>query len=161
VRRIARTSACPHRQDKDRNGQQFPGRQQATRPYLQSGEFAAVVCAMRGIRDRHVDHPIQGESGCGRCLQQKLAEAGQLWTKNLNLGLTTRMNEALIGFVFASADSVGACALRPLADVPTWRAAGSTSMADISADMSALALWSAFCQFQAANRPSSIAGCRI
>jgi hypothetical protein len=99
VRRIARTSPCSHRQDNDRDGQQFRGRQQAIGPKLRPGEFAAIICTMRGIRDRHADHPIQGESGCGRGLQRTLAEAGQLWTKNLNPGLTTRMNEALIGSV--------------------------------------------------------------
>src|SRR5262245_45167245 len=37
--------------------------------------------------------------GCGRCLQQKLAEARRSWAENLNLGLTTTINELLIGFV--------------------------------------------------------------
>src|SRR5207237_995915 len=35
----------------------------------------------------------------------------------------TRMNEALIGFAFAPADSVRSCSVPPLADVPTWRSA--------------------------------------
>ena len=52
---------------------------------------------MRWMRDRHADHPIQGEAGCDRCLQQKLAEARRSWEENLNLSLTTTINELLIG----------------------------------------------------------------
>ena len=68
---------------------------------------------MRWMRDRHAHHPIQGEAGCGRGLQQKLAEARQLGTKNLNLSLTTTMNELLIGFGITSSG------FDPLASAPS------------------------------------------
>jgi len=58
---------------------------------------------MRWMRGRHADHPSQGEAGCAAVLQRKLAGARQLGTKNLNLGLTTTMNELLIGFGVTSA----------------------------------------------------------
>ena len=75
---------------------------------------------MRLMRDHHADHPIQGEAGCGRGLQRKLAETQQLAAKNLNLGLTTTMNELLIGFAITSAG------FRPLASRGSYIPRGGT-----------------------------------
>jgi hypothetical protein len=74
---------------------------------------------MRWMRDRHADHPIQGEAGCGRGLQRKLAETRQLGAKNLNLGLTTTMNELLIGFAITSA-GFGPLASAPGQEPTSW-----------------------------------------
>jgi hypothetical protein len=61
--------------------------------------------------------PIHGEAGCDRCLQRNLAqEARQSWTENLNLSLTSTMNELLIGFIFRSG-GFGALASAPEGDM--------------------------------------------
>ena len=61
---------------------------------------------------------FQGEEVAAAVLQRKLAEARQLGTKNLNLGLTTTMNELLIGFGYASA-GFGPLASAPSGQEPT------------------------------------------
>src|SRR5580704_5674247 len=60
---------------------------------------SSAPCAERAIAMLII--PIHGEAGCDRCLQRNLAQkAGQSWTENLNLSLTSTMNELLIGFIF-------------------------------------------------------------
>ena len=72
---------------------------------------SSAPCAERAIAMLII--PIHGEAGCDGCLQQNLAQkAGQSWTENLNLSLTSTMNELLIGFIFRSA---GFC---PLVSAP-------------------------------------------
>jgi hypothetical protein len=71
---------------------------------------------MRRVRDRHADHPIQGEAGCGRCLQRKLAEARRSWAENLNLSLTTTINELLIDSLFCSGEHAGLERTKTVAD---------------------------------------------
>src|SRR5437868_8879662 len=72
---------------------------------------------MRWVRDRHADHPIRGEAGCGRFATKAPQERDNYDRKNLNLGLTTTLNERLIGF--ASPRRIRSAQVRaePLADV--------------------------------------------
>lgn len=89
--RIARTPSERERQENNRDGRQFcRQRQQAIQPQLRLRQFAAIICTMRRMRDRHADH-----SDFARLpfATKSRAEAMRSWTGNLNLSLTTTMNE--------------------------------------------------------------------
>jgi hypothetical protein len=89
--RIVRASGQSERKDNDSDGWQFcRQRQQAARPQPRLRQFAAIICTMRRMRDRHADH-----SDFARLLFATKSRAGamQSWTGNLNLSLTTTMNE--------------------------------------------------------------------
>jgi len=63
---------------------------------------SSAPCAERAIAMLII--LVHGEAGCDSCLQRNLAQkARQSWTENLNLSLTSTMNELLIAPIFRSA----------------------------------------------------------
>jgi hypothetical protein len=85
----------------------------------------SAPCAERAIAMLII--PIHGEAGCDRCVQRNLAQkARQSWTENLNLSLTSTMNELLIGFIFRFA-GFGPLVSAPEGDIsePSWARHGA------------------------------------